>query len=129
MLDWRGGGGGGGGSESCGFCWRVNTRCAHPGLVDGGDRELVAHYWSQLSADVRAVYPLADMHRDYELCLLDLFRWMLTKAWVTITPDKVTEMATWYGRILPNRSMPNLVWIVTKVDAILRTNYVVSAPG
>ena len=49
---------------------------------------------------MRAAYPLTDMHRDYELCLLDLFRWMLSKAWVTITPEKVAEMASWCKDLL-----------------------------
>ena len=95
-------------------------------LAAGGDERLLAAYHGQLPAAVQAAYPMADLTRDFELAILDLFRWMLRSKWSSITPSGMAEDAPSYGRILPNRSPVSAAWLVRKVARILGGNDVVN---
>ena len=94
---------------------------------NGGDAALLRYYHALLPDHVRTSYTIHELQLDYELCLLDLFRWMLGAPWSTLDPEGMLADATSYGRILPNRSLPHAKWLVAKVANILETNPVVVA--
>jgi hypothetical protein len=90
-----------------------------------GDTGLVQLYHAMLPPAIQAAYPSEELVVDYELAILDLFRWLLGAKWSTLTPDGMAADARSYGRILPNRSSSNAIWLVQKVAWILSTNPVV----
>lgn len=85
------------------------------------------YYHSLLPPAVQTSYSVEELELDYELALLDLFRWMLGARWKTLDPAGMKADATSFGRILPNRSPLHANWLVAKVASVLNTNPVVLA--
>lgn len=133
-LLWGSGGGGGGGDD--GRPVIIDFEWAGPGAAAqdlaylllssspvGTDWDAACHsYHSCLTPVIRKSYPLAALRSDLDLAALEVFRWLLSARWKTVTPAAMDADSASYGRVLPNRSIPHAVELSRRAVEILETH-------
>ncbi|KAL7531647.1 hypothetical protein ACHAXR_004149 [Thalassiosira sp. AJA248-18] len=102
-------------------------------LDDGGEEKLLKHYYDELQtylgvfgADVESKesYTFATFIDQYETAVLDMCRLVIAYAWSRFEPvdkDDGVGCARTMNKNSYNKSLPNVIWLMSRCDQILKS--------
>lgn len=105
-------------------------------LIDGGESNLLQYYYEELKGylveygayesvdEAIEQYSVDTFTVQYETAVLDMCRLVIAYAWSRFEPvDKDDEAgcARTMNKNSYNKSMPNVVWLMSKCDSILKS--------
>lgn len=106
-------------------------------LVDGGEDKLRQYYYKELCKyrveyggfksleEARQDFPYATLVEQYETAVLDLCRLMIAYTWARFTEPVAANdedaKARTMNKTSYNKSIPNVVWLLSKCDEILKS--------